>query len=220
MEGTERQNNNEQIVYAGFWIRAGAALIDGLIINIIMGILVVLFTPNGSHTSIFYSLIPLWIYEIVLTYYFSATLGKMAMGIKVVSNNLGKISFIQVLLRETIGKFLSSVLLMIGFIMIAFDGKKQGLHDKIARSLVIKEPTKKVKKWILVLAILLILVPSIIGFVLIGAVMHDFNLIKSGSQISSSTSAFRVVSKDNGEVIFTTKMMPSFFDELAKKLLK
>ena len=41
-------------------------------------------------------------------------------------------------LREVIGKFISSILLCIGYLMVAFDGQKQGLHDKIAGTYVIK----------------------------------------------------------------------------------
>jgi uncharacterized RDD family membrane protein YckC len=41
-------------------------------------------------------------------------------------------------LREVFGKFLSTLLLGIGYLMVAFDDRKQGLHDKIADTCVIK----------------------------------------------------------------------------------
>ena len=58
---------------------------------------------------------------------------------KVVSENQGRLSFNQIVLRETVGKLVSAFTLFIGYIMTAFTQKKQGLHDKIAGSVVIQE---------------------------------------------------------------------------------
>jgi len=67
-----------------------------------------------------------------------ATLGKLAMGIKVTDTNGGRLTFVKALLRA-IGKIISGMIIFIGYIMAAFTEKKQGLHDMIAGSLVVKK---------------------------------------------------------------------------------
>ncbi|MEP5613358.1 MAG: RDD family protein [Cyclobacteriaceae bacterium] len=67
-----------------------------------------------------------------------ATLGKMAVGIKVTDTNGGRLTFVKALLRA-IGKILSGIIIFIGYIMAAFTDKKQGLHDMIAGSVVVKK---------------------------------------------------------------------------------
>lgn len=59
------------------------------------------------------------------------------MNIKVVNADGGRLSFFQVLYRETIGRFLSGVILGIGYIMIAMDKRKRALHDHLSDTRVI-----------------------------------------------------------------------------------
>lgn len=66
-----------------------------------------------------------------------ATLGKMALGIVVTDLNGDKIGFGRATGRY-FAKILSGLILFIGFIMVAFTQKKQGLHDMIAGTLVVK----------------------------------------------------------------------------------
>lgn len=65
------------------------------------------------------------------------TLGKVVMGLKVTDNNNQQISFLRASARS-FSKYISAIILMIGFIMVAFTSRKQGLHDIIAKTLVIK----------------------------------------------------------------------------------
>ena len=67
------------------------------------------------------------------------TLGKMICSIKVVKTDGKPVGLGYAALREIIGKWVSAIVLMIGFIMIAFDPQKQGLHDKIASTHVLKQ---------------------------------------------------------------------------------
>lgn len=66
-----------------------------------------------------------------------ATVGKLAVGIIVTDLNGGRITVVAALLRY-VGRFVSALVLMIGYIMAAFTEKKQGLHDIIASTLVLK----------------------------------------------------------------------------------
>ncbi|MPW35304.1 RDD family protein [Vibrio sp. B1Z05] len=66
-----------------------------------------------------------------------ATFGKLIMGIKIITKTGGKLSFFRAMWRF-ISKIFSSLILFIGLIMIPFTKKKQGLHDFMAGSLVVK----------------------------------------------------------------------------------
>jgi uncharacterized RDD family membrane protein YckC len=67
-----------------------------------------------------------------------ASLGKMAMGIKVTDLEGNRVSFGKAFLRN-IGKIVSQVILYIGYFMAAFTEKKQALHDMMASTLVVKK---------------------------------------------------------------------------------
>lgn len=69
---------------------------------------------------------------------YQATLGKMALGIKVTTTEGARIDLVKSIIRQ-IGKYVSGVILMIGYIMAAFTDKKQALHDMIASTLVVKK---------------------------------------------------------------------------------
>jgi uncharacterized RDD family membrane protein YckC len=145
--------------HAGFWRRFAAYLIDSVIISVcywIFSFILGLFFGGNSLTDTFrhpdlYSafiiiiMVIIWIALLmaIILYYTlmesslrQATLGKMAMGIRVTNLNGGRISFANALGRY-FAKIISAIILYIGFIMIAFTGKKQGLHDMIANTLVV-----------------------------------------------------------------------------------
>ena len=139
--------------YAGFWIRFVAAMVDGIILIIPIGAIQYLSSAAALSSGLqsqsaklvtlpIYLLVT-WGYYALMTYYTGATLGKMLVGITVKSDDLGKLSFGRVILRETIGKILSQIILYIGYIIAGFTQKKQGLHDMLARSVVVyKDPAK------------------------------------------------------------------------------
>lgn len=66
-----------------------------------------------------------------------ATLGKSAMGLVVTGTNGNRISFLRATGRY-FAKWLSAIILLIGFIMAAFTARKQALHDILASTLVLK----------------------------------------------------------------------------------
>ena len=132
--------------YAGFWIRVAAYLIDLIIAGAIASILTRLFfgnyfyayyEPGSDPASSAVSLIVNWIY---FAYQESsvkqATIGKLAVGIKVYSESGARLTFANATGRF-FAKILSAIILFIGFIMVAFDNKKQGLHDKLAKTVVV-----------------------------------------------------------------------------------
>jgi len=131
--------------YAGFWRRVIAHIIDNLIIIITLGpfnIFLYIAFGNGEITEIIHNILAVIISWLYFAYMESsnrqATLGKRALKIKVTDTNGNKISFARATGRY-FAKFISLIILGIGFIIAAFTPKKQALHDYCAGCLVIKE---------------------------------------------------------------------------------
>jgi len=79
-----------------------------------------------------------WLYEALLTSSsMQATPGKMAFGLRVTTADGERIGFGRATGRY-FGKIVSGIILYIGFIMIAFTERKQGLHDMMASTLVVR----------------------------------------------------------------------------------
>ena len=151
-------NTNMELIlnYASFWKRFAAAVIDSIIVYILVAILQPLIMKPLAMNSGFMlgnigaflafailvsivAVLAYWIYHAAFeSSSKQATPGKMALGIKVTDLNGGRIGFGKATGRY-FGKILSMVILYIGFIMVAFTEKKQGLHDKMADCLVVNK---------------------------------------------------------------------------------
>lgn len=155
------------VEFAGFWIRLGAYLVDGLILHLIYSIIGLGFwLPTlgpgapfmhlgfNSYGDAFTSstaIRPLWgltALAIAIAYFAGfwqwrgQTPGKIALGIKIIYTDGSPLSWGGALLR-CLGYIVSTMTIYIGFIWIAFDSRKQGLHDKIADTYVIKLPRRR-----------------------------------------------------------------------------
>ncbi|PYS54399.1 MAG: hypothetical protein DMG13_08570 [Acidobacteria bacterium] len=123
--------------YAGFWKRFAAFIIDLLIIHTATGILTAITAGAGIVAVVFGP----WIYEAwMLSSGWQATVGKRALGMVVTGLDGRRISFARATGRH-FAKYISALILFIGFIMAAFTAKKQALHDMIAETLVIHSGT-------------------------------------------------------------------------------
>jgi uncharacterized RDD family membrane protein YckC len=123
------------ITYAGFWKRLGAVIIDGLIVGAAVSILITVSWGVLSPVAI----IAGWLYYALMeSSSIQATLGKMALGIIVTDTDGKRLSFGRATGRY-FGKIVSAIILYVGFIMIAFTEKKQGLHDMMANTLVVNK---------------------------------------------------------------------------------
>ena len=149
----------ENVAYAGFWARLAAFLIDGVLVwlGLLLVRLVMLFVSSGLDGTILdgnilfhYSLTDIVVYAaevvyfILFTYYSGTTLGKRALNLRVVNANGGKLSLWDVVYRETIGRFLCAVTIGIGYIFVAADKEKRGLHDMLCDTRVIYAKTMKI----------------------------------------------------------------------------
>ena len=142
--------------FAGFWIRSVAYAIDSILIGLCMRLLEFGYL-RGAHEDFFgdsfsrflefdwNSLMPMMAIELLLTFsYFTfflgrygQTPGKMICGLKVIRSDGGDVTYTQAALR-TLGYYVNRVTLGLGFIWVAIDPRKQGFHDKIARTYVVR----------------------------------------------------------------------------------
>jgi uncharacterized RDD family membrane protein YckC len=157
------QNNfvnrgSRDLEYAGFWVRLAAYCIDSaivwaglLFVELVIGIISV----GGSrifqaHLLFRYTLrdIILYVFQvlyfILLTYGTGTTPGKRLLNLRVVNADLSpELTLINVVYRETVGRFLCGLSVGIGYIMAGVDREKRGLHDMICDTRVVY--AKKIK---------------------------------------------------------------------------
>jgi len=122
------------VEYAGFGLRLAAAIIDGIIITLLSSVPVVFARglPGIPGVVLF------WLYYWLFTGLKGQTPGKMALGIRVVDEQGNKPGLERAALREIAGRLVSSVTFLLGFLWIIWDGRRQGWHDKIARTFVVR----------------------------------------------------------------------------------
>ena len=142
------------VPYGGFWWRVLAYILDGIILNVAAtivgamlgigtGLSMYLYDTQGfasaaivKSTSV--SFLFNWLYFALMeSSRLQATVGKLVIGLVVTDLNGERISFLRATGRY-FAKILSALILCIGFIMVAFNARKQGLHDLLAGSLVYK----------------------------------------------------------------------------------
>jgi uncharacterized RDD family membrane protein YckC/Tfp pilus assembly major pilin PilA len=133
-------------VYAGFWPRVGAYVIDYFVYvagSFVLGIALAPVAASESAGAIVFlvSLLAMFFYDVLMhCSSYQATLGKLALGIKVTDLAGERIGFAQ-----ATGRFFAEILtaftIGIGYVMAAFTERRQTLHDKIAGTLVVKKST-------------------------------------------------------------------------------
>ncbi|MEK4486739.1 RDD family protein [Psychrobacillus sp. FSL H8-0484] len=140
---------------AGFWIRFWAYTIDILILSSI-GMLLIKpvfrifslalndskwYAPFAIITAIIF-----YTYFVLMTKLCHQTVGKIIVGIRVVSKDGGKLTWSTVLFREWIGRLISVIPFNIPYIVVGFTPKKQAIHDYIADTLVVYEASYEKKE--------------------------------------------------------------------------
>ena len=142
----------EQHPKAGFWLRLVAALIDmtivlvlQLILGAALGFSAARLLPQDSFATInllvlveIFTYVLGFAYYVAFTGYCGQTPGKMALRLKVILCNGENIGYGRAAIREIPAKFIAGIVLCIGYLMIAFDRQKQGLHDHMVKTYVVK----------------------------------------------------------------------------------
>jgi uncharacterized RDD family membrane protein YckC len=140
----------EEMRYAGFWIRVAATLIDQIIlyvvnlpISLLSPFLIQHYKSSPSYFFILQGNIMLFglilsaAYEVILIGKYGATVGKMVFQLRVVTDDRKRVTYLRALGRN-FAKSISSLICGIGYIMVAFDNEKRGLHDQICNTRVIR----------------------------------------------------------------------------------
>jgi uncharacterized RDD family membrane protein YckC len=136
-------------VYAGFWLRLAAAIIDSLLLlAIILPIeLAVYGREYLDATKLIYGpvdFIVSWVFPVVATILFwiyrAATPGKIWLKLRIADARTGQPPSLQQSIVRYFGYFLSIIPLFLGFLWIAWDPRKQGFHDKLAGTVVLVRP--------------------------------------------------------------------------------
>lgn len=145
------------IGYGGFWIRVVAFIIDAIIVRVVVapigmvfgamglaggmmhGVPHIGFAMLGGGITFILAIFGNWLYEAFMeSSSYQATVGKMILGLKVTDLNGNRISFERATGRH-FAKWLSGLILCIGYIMVGFTDRKQGLHDLLAGTLVLRK---------------------------------------------------------------------------------
>ncbi|MBU0655165.1 MAG: protein kinase [Gammaproteobacteria bacterium] len=141
----------DNFVYAGFWLRLAALLLDTILIVVVLFVVGFIYGIAGGDVEAMASTSetfgPVDIINIILQWLYFAgmessasgnTFGKRAVGIRVVDLQGQRISFGKATGRY-FGKILSALIVLIGYFMAGFTARKQALHDMMAGTLVIKK---------------------------------------------------------------------------------
>lgn len=154
--------------YAGFWLRFVAYIIDIIIVYVVQsfifipvfGLMGISFASNAGDmqnmsdaeamgmigsmmavmgtTILLATAISILYWTLMESSKYQATVGKIALGLKVTDVDGKNLDFVKALVRN-LCKIISSMILYIGYMMAGFTDKKQGLHDMIAGTLVVKK---------------------------------------------------------------------------------
>lgn len=139
----------QDTVYAGFWVRVGATLIDVVLVMLVTFPLLISIYGWAYFESDHYSWVAgpadfliSWVFPalavILFWHYRQATPGKMLLSLRIVDADTGA----KPSLGQNIGRYfayLASILpLGLGFLWVAFDRRKQSWHDKLARTVVVR----------------------------------------------------------------------------------
>ena len=138
----------EGVVYAGFWVRLLAWILDAIAIGILTTALAPLgggpmVASNGTTFTVNYGanaiggLVGL-VYFVGLWSWRGQSLGMMPLNLWVVrAEDGGRLDVVQAFLRY-VGLIISFAVILLGVIWVAFDSRKQGWHDKIAKTFVVR----------------------------------------------------------------------------------
>jgi uncharacterized RDD family membrane protein YckC len=143
-------DSQETVDYAGFWVRVGATIIDSILMMIIFipllmwiygGEELIERAQTGEWGVTYYLITYILPAAAVIAFWIArqATPGKMALSLRIVdAKTLGPLSKGQAIGRY-LSYYVSSIPLGLGLLWVAFDARKQGWHDKLAGTFVVRK---------------------------------------------------------------------------------
>lgn len=133
-----------QVEYVGFWARVGASLIDTIaMLFLVVPAMVWYFGSDWAYAEGLTALTINWVLPALAVLVFwlarGATPGKMAISAVIVDAQTLAAPTPAKLVIRYLGYYVSTVPLGLGFLWVAFDDRKQGWHDKMANTVVIRQ---------------------------------------------------------------------------------
>lgn len=128
---------------AGFWIRLGARIIDLIIIGIIIFLFISIFSLNTQSRVVqsFEGLFSLMYYVLLPVIWTGYTIGKRALGIRIIKDDGSEVGLIQMIIRDFLTPLLYGVTLgllaIVSAIMIGVREDKKSIHDIFAKTKVV-----------------------------------------------------------------------------------
>lgn len=144
----------DELEYVGFWPRVGAAIIDTLLLGVIIWPILTAFYGESYWSSEQFVQGPMdfllsWVFPAIAVIVFwvlkQATPGKMAVSAKIVDANTGAAPTTGQCIGRYFSYFLAGLPLGLGIIWVAFDARKQGWHDKLAGTVVVRQKNRQPK---------------------------------------------------------------------------
>ena len=139
--------NDVELEYVGFWLRFGASIIDTILMLVIVApMLTWIYGPgywmserlvHGPADLLLNWVLPA-VAVILFWNYRQATPGKMAIGARIVDAKTGGKPSLGQLIGRYFGYFVSILPLFIGLIWVGIDRRKQGFHDMLAGTVVVR----------------------------------------------------------------------------------
>ncbi|HTY02210.1 MAG TPA: RDD family protein [Rhodocyclaceae bacterium] len=146
--------DSNEVEYAGFWIRLGATLIDViLVMAITTPLLTWIYGGEYFDSEVANRIVAgpadfliTWVAPFVAAVWFwrarQATPGKMALSLRIVDAGTGGTLSLRQSVIRYFAYLVSTLPLCLGFVWIAFDSRKQGWHDKLAGSVVVRSKNR------------------------------------------------------------------------------
>lgn len=145
---------HDELEYVGFWARTGATLIDSVLIAAIVLPILTAFYGEAYWASTALIVGPMdflvsWVLPAVAVIVFwvskQATPGKMAVSAKIFDARTGNAASTGQLIGRYLAYYVSLIPLGLGYIWVAFDARKQGWHDKLAGTVVVRKKNRAPK---------------------------------------------------------------------------
>ena len=132
--GTDSWSGRGSGPRSGFWRRFAASVLDGIVLGIVYGILVAVLHSVGYALGVLISLGYFTYFEGSAS---GQTLGKRALGIRVLDfGGGGSIGYGRALIRW-VGRYVSAIAILLGYLWMLWDKERQTWHDKFANSVVV-----------------------------------------------------------------------------------
>ena len=146
--------NEQELEYVGFWLRLWASIIDTILMLIIIAPVVTWIYGAEYWLSERFIRGPAdfiinWVFPAIAVVLFwtyrQATPGKMAISARIVDAKTGGKPTTGQLIGRYLAYYLSTIPLLLGFIWVAFDARKQGFHDMLAGTVVVRSRVREPK---------------------------------------------------------------------------